>query len=180
MSLTPQSDWILSGSGDLAAWASVVLTAVAAVAAGYGFFYVRARERREALAALHASLTSGETAVARNTIGTLLHGGRRDRPSRLDCIQSYFALIWSLQRARNVFRAHNLHWKTLQAPNSRVRRAARGGRPDEATIALTWNLREIAENVVMFHDRYSTSWSVEDDDAWTDVSEFVEVETMRE
>lgn len=175
---------IASGSGlevgDLATWAGVLLSLVTAVIAAVVFLGLRRRERRQALTDLHVSLTSGETAAARNTIGTLLYSSRRrDLPSRLDAIAAYFALIWALQRSRNVFRTYLLPAKDLDSPTSRWGAVTRSRSRRDAVEALSWNVTEIAENVVRFHDEFGQRWSVEDADAWEEISRFVGADAIR-
>ncbi|MDL9978602.1 hypothetical protein [Microbacterium candidum] len=167
-----------SGPGDLATWVSVVFTLIAGASAAIAFVMLRRRERRQALTDLHASLTSGETARARNTIGTLLYSNEAgDQPTRTESIEAYFALIWALQRARNVFRTYSLYWRALDAPQSRLHSIA-PSRSSDASLALTWNLTEIAENVVQFHDLYSAKWAIEDEDAWDDIGTYVNAERL--
>jgi len=169
----------LSGVGDLATWVSVAFTVLAGLAAIAGFAMLRRRERRQALTELHTSLTSGETARARNTIGTLLYAAEQDvKPGKLDSIEAYFALIWALQRARNVFRTYALEWRELSAPQPRLTKLM-GSRKSDASLALTWNLTEIAENVVLFHDTFREPWAVEDDDAWADIGAYVDANRLR-
>jgi hypothetical protein len=166
--------------GDVATWAGVILSLVTAVIAAVVFFGLRRRERRQALADLHVSLTTGETAAARNTIGTLLYSVREeDLPSRLDAIAAYFALIWALQRARNAFRTYLLPANELDSPLSRWGAVVRRGSRRDAAEALSWNLAEIAENVVRFHDEFGERWAVEDADAWAEISQFVVADTIR-
>lgn len=162
----------LSGLGDLATWASLLVTLLGAIAAGLAFWWLRRRERRQALTDLHASLTSGETAHARHIMGTLLYADPQDRPAKLDSIAAYFALIWALQRARNVFRTFGMHWRELNQPQTRLSALSATGRKD-ASIALTWNLTEIAENILRFRAEYKTIWNVEDGDAWADVGAYI-------
>lgn len=166
--------------GDLATWAGVLLSLLTAIIAAVVFFGLRRRELRQALAELHVSLTSGETAQARNTIGTLLHSPRKgDRPPRLDAIAAYFALIWALQRSRNVFRTYLLPANQLDSPLSRWSAVAKGRSTRDAAEALSWNMSEIAENVVRFHDEFGGRWAVEDVDAWAEVSVFVGADAIR-
>lgn len=158
--------------GDLATWVTAVVGGVIAVSAAFASVQLRNRERRQALADLHTSLTSGETADARNVIGTLLYSSTRiGRPSRLEAIEAYFRLIWAVQRARNVFRAHGFHWMSYEAPRNR--------RAQLVEDMLTWNLREILDNVTMFHERYSDRWGVEDADAWRDIGDYLETDSVR-
>lgn len=169
----------LSGIGDLAAWIGVLFTALAGGAAIAVFVTLRLRERRQALSELHASLTSAETAQARNVIGALLYSGvEEDKPGRLVSIEAYFALIWALQRARNVFRTYRIKWIPLGPTKSRLSEMTRPGRKD-AKLALTWNLDEIAENVVRFHDVFGREWAVEDGDAWADIGTYVVASRFR-
>ncbi|MEV7631208.1 hypothetical protein AB0N64_02240 [Microbacterium sp. NPDC089318] len=168
-----------SGVGDLATWISLAFTVIAGAAAAGAFWMLRRRERRQALTELHSSLTSGETATARNILGTLLYSrAEDDLPGRGESIEAYFALIWALQRARNVFRTFGIHWTRLDAPQGRLSSVMRSGTTD-ATLALTWNLVEIAENVIRFHDVYSHEWQVDDEDAWADISAYVDAESLR-
>lgn len=139
----------------------------------------RRRERRSALSDLHGSLTSGETAIARNTIGTLLYASRRYAPSKPEAIEAYFRLMWSLQRARNIYRAQGIYWKALSGPSGWFQRLLFFWRQRESRLALTWNVNEIAENIVIFHDRFSDKWDVEDDDAWEEITKFVDTEEVR-
>lgn len=166
--------------GDLATWAGVVLSLATAIIAAVVFFGLRRRERRQALGELHVSLTSGETAAARNTIGTLLYStNSSDFPSRLDAIAAYFALIWALQRSRNVFRTYLLPANELDSPMSRWGAVTRGRSRRDAVEALSWNVTEIAENVVRFHDEFGEQWAVEDADAWDEISPFVGADAIR-
>jgi len=166
--------------GDVATWAGVLLSLATAVIAAVVFFGLRRRERRQALADLHVSLTSGETAAARNTIGTLLYStGSSDLPSRLDSIAAYFALIWALQRSRNVFRTYLLPANELDSPMSRWGAVTQGRSRRDAAEALSWNVTEIAENVVRFHDEFGEKWAVEDADAWKEIGPFVGADAIR-
>lgn len=160
--------------GDVATWAALIYSVLTALAAGAAFFRLRKRERRQALAELHTSLTTGETAAARNTIGTLLYSASpEDRPARIECISAYFSLIWAVQRARNVFRAQLLPTSQLDSPISRWEAVTRGRRMKDAAAALSWNLAEIAENLVQFHDLHGSEWDVRDKDAWDEIGKFV-------
>ncbi|MBH0007955.1 hypothetical protein [Salinibacterium sp. SWN1162] len=40
-------------------------------------------------------------------------------------------------------------------------------------------MNEIAENIVIFHDRFSDRWDVEDFDAWKEITNFVDTEEVR-
>lgn len=166
--------------GDLATWFGVGFSVLTAVIAGIAFRQLRLRERRQALSDLQVSLTTGETAAARNVIGTLLYSdNKRDLPSRLDSISAYFALIWALQRARNVFRAQLLPSSELNSPISRWAAVTRGRRMKDAAAMLSWNINEIAENVVRFHDTYGSRWHVSDNDAWKEMSEYLNAAAIR-
>ena len=133
---------------------------------------LRNRERRQALVDLHTSLTSGETANARNAIGTLLYSKKHRRHvDELEAIDAYFRLIWAIQRARNVFRVHGFHWTSLDGPERK--NWAQQKRKVEIESALSWNLQEIADNVVEFHLKYCKKWNVEDHDAWDEMSVFL-------
>lgn len=170
------SEWLaLKEMGDAATWSTFALSLVTAIAAIVVFVRLRRRERRTAMADLHASLTSGETAQARHVIGTLLYSpSRLGRPSRLESISAYFTLIWALQRAQNVFRTHLLPSEQLDSAIPGWNTIGRG-RMQDATNALTWNLREIAENVRAFHEGYGGRWQIEDEDAWKEVRAFINV-----
>lgn len=162
-----------SGLGHLATWVSFGFTVITAGAAVVGFVLLRLRDRRQALADLHVSLTSGETAQARNAIGTLLYSSDTTvHPGREAAIESYFALIWALQRVRNVFRAYGIAWRTLDAPQSGLSKIMNAGSKD-ASLALTWNLVELAENVGQFHEKYGEAWSVDDGDAWAEMNGYI-------
>lgn len=166
--------------GDLATWVGVLLSLVTATIAAVVFFGLRRRERRQALSDLHVALTSGETAAARHAMGTLLYSPQTsDHPSRLDAIAAYFALIWALQRSRNVFRTYLLPANELDSPMSRWSAVTRGRSRRDAAEALSWNVTEIAENVVRFHDKFGEPWAVDDADAWKDISQFVGADTIR-
>ncbi len=172
------SGLVFSGLGDLATWVSVAFTLVAGAAAAGAFVHLRRRERRQALTDLHVSLTTAETARARNTIGALLYGDQSSSPSKAESIEAYFALIWALQRARNVFRTYGFHWRELNQPQRRLS-ALISPRKRDASLALTWNLTEIAENVVRFRDLYQRAWAIEDADAWADVGTYISAEQVR-
>ncbi|WP_418516901.1 hypothetical protein ACNUCX_06740 [Curtobacterium flaccumfaciens pv. flaccumfaciens] len=154
-----------------AALAAVVTAATAIVLAAQ----LRKRERARALSDLHEHLTTGETAHARDTLGTLLYSKQYQRKvKRLDAISSYFRLIWAVQHARNVFDRYKLDWSLRVSPDtflarSRFRRRWRTKQAREIANALTWNLREIEENLNRFHYEYSEHWAVEDDDAWQEL-----------
>ena len=150
--------------GDGAAWTSVLLSLLVAIVTITNWW----REKRQALTALHVALTTGETANARNTIGTLFYSGRRlDRPGRSESIRAYFDLIWAMQRARNVFRIYKIRWLPLRRLGGSNKTAR-----SEAIDALNWNLREIADNIARFREEYGEIWAVEDEDAWLDIRDF--------
>jgi len=156
--------------GDVATWVGSLAALATAVSAVIIASRLRRGERRQALVDLHVSLTTGETAHARNVMGTLLlSGSETTRPSKLEAIDAYFRLIWSVQRARNVFRIHKFHWTSIELPEG----VKPSSMQQEAERALSWNLREIAENVVEFHDRYCASWDVEDRDAWEEMADYL-------
>ncbi|WP_438853909.1 hypothetical protein [Agromyces sp. M3QZ16-3] len=156
--------------GDIGTWAGALAAATTAATAIVLAAQLRNRERRQALVDLHVSLTTGETALARNVIGTLLlNKSFRGRPAKLEAIDAYFRLIWSVQRARNVFRAHGFHWESLDPPEG----AKRNSRQRETERALSWNLIEIAENIVEFHHVYVQKWGVEDKDAWDEMDAYL-------
>ena len=157
---------------ELASWIGAVGALATAIIAVVLAAQLRNRDRRQALVDLHASLTSGETAAARNVLGTLLYSKKFGKKvDQLTAVTAYFQLIWALQRARNVFRLHGLHWASLQEPNESSR--AKRARAAEKEGALSWNLREIAENVIEFHSNHSEKWKVEDADAWTEMEAFI-------
>lgn len=171
---------MISDFGDLATWTSVALTMITGVVAVFVFIRLRLRDRRQALTDLHISLTSGETAAARNTVGTLLYATRRqDHPSRLDSIAAYFALIYAVQRARNVFHTYSVPWTPLGTPQSRLRELATGRPARDSRLALSWNLAEIGQNLVRFHDEYGSRWGVEDTDAWDELKDYADADGLR-
>lgn len=166
--------------GDLATWVGVLLSLVTTIIAAVISVGLRRRERRQALTDLHVSLTSGETAAARNTVGTLLYSSStEDLPSRTDAIAAYFGLIWALQRSRNVFRTYLLPANELNSPASRWSTITRGRSRRDAADALSWNVTEIAGNVVRFHDEFGARWAVEDADAWKEIGPFVGADAIR-
>lgn len=165
--------------GDWATWFGSAGTITASVAVITIAAQANRRERRRAFAELHYSLTTGETAHARNVMGSLLYAELRDLPARSDSIDAYFRLIWALQRARNIFRTHGAYSKALSGPTNRVKRLWFRNTRLETEATLTWNLDEIAENVVRFHDRYTAPWRVQDHDAWAEVEEFVDLDDIR-
>lgn len=157
------------GWPEVAAWAGGLGTLATAIIAVVLAAQLRNREKRQALVELHASLTSGETAAARNTVGTLLYSKKKRTVSELAAIEAYFHLIWAIQRARNVFRIHGFNWSSLTGP------PRRRSRQNEIELALTWNLTEIAENVVTFHEAYGEKWKVEDADAWDEMRAYLSI-----
>ena len=180
--VTLASSWLPSwptDTGDAATWAGAIFSLLTGAVAVVIAAQLSNRERRLALVQLHQDLTSSEIATARNTMGTLLYSEPDLAPTRLDAIEAYFRLIWALQRARNVFRIHEMYWQSLTGPATRSERLRHGRRHKEATLALTWNLNEIAENVVRFHDAYGDDWQISDRDAWKDVAKFVDVDEIR-
>ncbi|WP_394554616.1 hypothetical protein ACDF64_07830 [Agromyces sp. MMS24-JH15] len=161
--------------GDWATWIGSVGAIVIAIVAGIAAGQIRRRERRQALVDLHAILTSGEIAAARNTIGTLLYSRtRRTRPTRLESIEAYFQLVWAVQRARNTFLLYGFAWPATGASSSTPPKRRRSERDPEQI--LSWNLSEIAENVQRFHREYADRWGVEDRDAWAEVSDYLRAE----
>lgn len=172
-------EWFEIPVGDWAGLAAVVFSIITALIAWGAFASLRKRERRQALTELHASLTSGDIAEARHTIGTLLYSMRtKEHPGRLESISAYFGLIWALQRSRNVLRTHLLPWKRMNAQMSVWQRIVRGRRIEDMTRALTWNLSEIADNIVRFRFAYGEAWDIEDDDAWADISDYVNADDI--
>lgn len=133
---------------------------------------LRNRERRKALVELHLSLTSGETAAARNTIGTLIYSKKGKRKvDELQAVEAYFRLIWAIQRARNVFRIHGFHWASLDDPHGG--RLDKRAKTEQIELSLTWNLREIAQNVAEFHNDYAPKFGVADGDAWDEMESYL-------
>jgi hypothetical protein len=167
--------------GDLAGWAAVLFSLATSIVVVCVWFQLRQRERRIALTDLHLSITTGETAVARDVLGTLFYSPRegRDQPTRADAISSYFKLIWALQRARNVFHAYGFTWTTLDTSPSRLEagRRRRGG--EDAARIMSWNLIEMARNIVMFHDTYGIDWSIADEDAWNEMASYLNPDGIR-
>ncbi|PPF44144.1 hypothetical protein C5B85_10890 [Pseudoclavibacter sp. AY1F1] len=77
-------------------------------------------------------LTTGETAEARDIIGSLIYNTlARQTASRADVIRSYFRLMWAIERAGAVVESLRGH-KDVQK---------------EAVSAWAWHLDEIAFNV---------------------------------
>lgn len=155
--------------GSVTDWWALALSIVTGVVALAGFLFVERRDRLQALTDLHATLTSGEIAQARHTVGSLLYSDPQQAESdKENSIAAYFVLVWALQRSRNVFRTRRMHWRTLDQPQSLWSTVMHSGSSD-ASVILTWNLTEIAQNVSEFHSRYGEAWSVADEDAWQDV-----------
>lgn len=167
----------VSGPGDLATWVSVALTAIAGAAAVSAFVMLRRRERRQALTDLHVALTSGEIAQARNAIGAVIYGVETG-PNRAHAIEAYFALLWAIQRARNVFRTYGIRWRSLDSRQSSLASVVRTGNAD-AAFALTWNLTEMAESVVRFRDLHHEAWGIDDADAWADIGQYIDAHELR-
>lgn len=147
-------DWLAAVGG--------VVTATTAIVLAVG---LRARERTQALTELHLSLTTGETAAARETLGTLMYSRKyRHTVGELEAIAAYFKLIWAVHHSWNVFNHYHLDWsRRFGEPGP-----PKGGPRQTRAIAsaLTWNLREIEENLERFHATYSEKWEIEDSDAW--------------
>lgn len=155
-------------SGDIAAWASLIVSIFAGAAAVVVFVSNGRRDRRTAVSSLHVSLTSGEIAAARHIVGNLLYSNTSNvEGGRSEAISAYFILIWAMQRSRNVFRIYKLEWRPLKQASAVPRASAR-----DVMDALTWNLSEIAENLSRFHEEYGERWSVDDADAWDEMREF--------
>ncbi|MEU2722769.1 hypothetical protein [Streptomyces smyrnaeus] len=82
-------------------WAAVsAIAAVLALAAAAGVYLGQSRQADFALArSLHADLTSGEVAQAREVLGTLVHDpGAIDEDDWVKVRQSYFTLLWCFER----------------------------------------------------------------------------------
>ena len=135
----------------IAACASV-LTAIFAILISFG---LGRREKRQAIASVHVDLTTGEAAAARDVIGSVLYARNGlGSVGRERAISSYFKLYWAVQRAENTYRVLNL-------------RADSTGRfENDEEAFLSWNFREIVQNIVEFRRRYGSRLRVQDDDAW--------------
>ncbi|MBF4570484.1 hypothetical protein ITJ57_17090 [Plantibacter sp. VKM Ac-2880] len=163
--------------GDLAGWASVLITLGSSIVLIFVWVHLRRRERRLALAELHLSITTGETAEARDLLGSLFYSPAEDGPSRSESIAAYFKLIWAVQRARNVFHAYKFTWTTLDTAPSRL--ASDSRRVSDAERIMSWNLIEMARNIVMLHDEYGIDWSIQDEDAWREMASYMDTDAIR-
>jgi hypothetical protein len=111
------------------------------------------RSRQAALAAVHADLTTGEVAAARDAMGTFRYtqdGGRE--PGRVldeDAMRAYFVILWALERADN----------TLSCYSSGNQRRASG--------FIGWNLDELTRNVVWFRREHGRRLHLDDAESWT-------------
>lgn len=146
------SDW----ANIIAACASV-LTAIFAILISFG---LARREKRQAIASVHIDLTTGETAAARDAIGSVLYARNGLRTvGRERAVSSHFKLYWAIQRAENTYRIFNF------------RPDATGKFENEEEAFLSWNFREIVQNIVKFRRRYGSQLHIEDDDAWKSFAE---------
>jgi hypothetical protein len=142
----------ISDLTNLVAAIASVLTAVFAIAISVG---LRRRERRQAIASVHFDLTTGETALARDVVGSALYAPEGlARVGNEAAISSYFKLYWAVQRTENTYRVFNL-------------RRDRLGRLDSDEEAfLSWNFHEIVQNIVEFRRRFRDELAIQDEDAW--------------
>ena len=129
--------------------------ALATAAIAYAIaMQLKTRERRQAIASIHFDLTTGEVASARDAIGTVLYGGGLDKAREQEAIAALFRLYWAIQRAENTYRVHELD------PASSKKLSG------QQELFLSWNFREIVQNVVAFHDGYGERLHIEDSEAW--------------
>jgi hypothetical protein len=145
---------------DLLAIAATVTAIAASLAAVAGFAYSNAqsaRAKQASLAAVHSELTTGETAAARNVMGTFRytqHGasaspGSGDGVTDAEVRQAYFVILWAIERADNA----------LSHYSARDQHRASG--------FIRWNLDELTRNVVWFRSMHAERLGVSDEDAWT-------------
>ncbi|MHC5796133.1 hypothetical protein ACVXZ4_08250 [Lacisediminihabitans sp. FW035] len=145
------SDW----ANIIAACASV-LTAAFAILISLG---LGRREKRQAIASVHVDLTTGETAAARDAIGSVLYARNGLRSvGKERAISSLFKLYWAVQRTENTYRVMNF------------RPDATGRFENNEEAFLSWNFREIVQNIVEFRRRYRRRLQIQDDDAWKSFS----------
>ncbi|WP_104090837.1 hypothetical protein [Cryobacterium sp. N19] len=147
-------------------WATLIGSIGALGTAAVAFVISRqlkTRERRQAIASIHYDLTTGEAASARDVIGTLLYGNGLDAVPKQDAIAALFRLYWAIQRAENTYRVHELD------PVSSKKLSG------QQELFLSWNFREIVQNIVAFHDGYGEKLCIEDADAWNSFEDRLKV-----
>lgn len=146
--------------GDVATWIGSCGAVIAALLAGAISIQLRSRERRQAIASIHADLTTGETAKARDTIGTVLYAsGGLQTVGPQEAISAFFKLYWAVQRAENTYRVFNFDPATSKKMNG------------QQEYFLSWNFREIVQNIVDFHHKYGDQLRIADQDAWQSFKE---------
>jgi hypothetical protein len=118
---------------------------------------LRSRDRRQAFADAHLDLTTGETAQARDVIGTVLYSNRGIRGVSTDeAIGALFRLYWAVQRLENLYRVFG-----IQMGNGRTTKI---GRLHDSYIS--YNFKEIVSNVVAFRHKYHERLRIADNEAW--------------
>lgn len=151
-------------SGDWATWIGSFGAIATASFAGVISWQLRARERRQAIASIHFDLTTGETAHARDVIGTVLYARTGlKRAGQENAIAAFFKLYWAIQRAENTYRVHKLDPATSKKLNG------------QKELFLSWNFREIVQNIVAFHDHYGERLNIQDSDAWNSFEDRIKV-----
>ncbi|TFD05529.1 hypothetical protein [Cryobacterium sp. TMT1-66-1] len=155
MELQMNLDW-----GDFPTWLGSSGALVAACLAGIISLQLRSRERKQAISSIHIDLTTGETAQARNVIGTVLYAtDGLDLVGQREAISALFKLYWAVQRAQNTYRVYRLD------------AAAPGKMQGQEEFFLSWNFRELVENIVTFHRDYGERLHIKDEDAWNSFEE---------
>lgn len=138
-------------------WASTVAAVGAVIAAVVAIVIavqLSQRERRQALASVHVDLTRGETAKARDLIGSVLYSKRGIKAvDPQSAIAALFRLYWAVQRLENVYRVYRIK------PN-----AQRSRRLHETY--MSYNFNDVVKNLVQFRQTYGAKLGVSDDEAW--------------
>ena len=158
-------------------WVNAACTlAIAAVAGIYALIGIR-RDRRGVWAEIHRDLTTGEVALARDVVGTVIYSGWRARHlPKVELMRALFVLYWGVERADN---ASNIYKKSARrkAVARRLRATSRRKnltRSESVDLEwqkrksefLTWNLEEIVGNILEFRMKYRDSLDLVDGDAW--------------
>jgi hypothetical protein len=138
----------MSDLSNLVAAIALVVAAVFAIAISVG---LRGRERRQAIASVHIDLTTGETASARDVIGSVLYGPGLAAVGAEAAISSYYKLHWAVQRTENAYRVFKLKPEKLDR---------------DIEDFLSWNFREIVQNIVKFRQTYRDELEIADEQAW--------------
>ena len=134
---------------------AVASMAVAIVALGYTWAQER-RDVKRALSAMHADLTSGEVAHARDVVGDLRFGVVAK--GRMTCakknrgreeIRAYFTLIWAVERVDNALSMYTTR-RTLRLEHY-----------------VKWNLDELTRNIVWLRQAHGSRLGISDQDAWS-------------